>query len=54
MRATGSTALGPGMLAAIGLAGEGSPGSQVIVCTDGASNCGLDDAAFYARVGEYA
>lgn len=27
LRATGSTALGPGMLAAIGLAGEGSPGS---------------------------
>ena len=27
LRATGSTALGPGMLSAIGLAGEGSPGS---------------------------
>jgi Mg-chelatase subunit ChlD len=54
LRATGSTALGPGMLAAIGLAGEGSPGSQVIVCTDGASNLGPNDPGFYSRVGEYA
>lgn len=46
------------MLAAIGLAGEGSPGSQVIVCTDGASNMGLgargDHSNFYSEVGEYA
>lgn len=41
MRPQGSTALGPGLLAAIGLAGEGKPGSQVIVCTDGAANMGL-------------
>ena len=56
LRATGSTALGPGMLAAIGLAGEGSPGSQVIVCTDGAANMGLGvgDSSFYSRIGEYA
>jgi hypothetical protein len=41
LRATNSTALGPGMLSAIGLAGEGSLGSQVIVCTDGESNMGI-------------
>lgn len=41
MQPKGSTALGPGLLAAIGLAGEGKPGSQVIVCTDGAANMGL-------------
>ena len=29
------------MLTSIALAGEGSLGSQVIVCTDGASNKGL-------------
>jgi hypothetical protein len=45
------------MLAAIGLAGEGSPGSQVIVCTDGEANCGLGsygEASFYRQVGQYA
>lgn len=35
LRTEGSTALGPGMLTSIALAGEGSLGSQVIVCTDG-------------------
>jgi len=39
--ATDTTALGPGMLAAVALAGEGKPGSQVIVCTDGMANLGL-------------
>jgi hypothetical protein len=38
---TGSTALGPAVLTAIGLAGEGAPGSTVIVCTDGLANIGL-------------
>lgn len=42
------------MLTAIAMAGEGSAGSQVIVCTDGASNLGLNNAAFYSRLGEYA
>ena len=41
LQTKGSTALGPGMLTSIALAGEGSLGSQVIVCTDGASNIGL-------------
>ena len=38
---TGSTALGPALVSAIGLAGEGAPGSTVIVCTDGLANIGL-------------
>ena len=38
---TGPTALGPAVLTAIALAGEGSPGSTVIVCTDGLANVGL-------------
>jgi hypothetical protein len=37
----GSTALGPAVLTSIGLAGEGAPGSTVIVCTDGLANIGL-------------
>ena len=55
--ATGGTALGPGMLAAIGLAGEGTLGSQVIVCTDGEATDGIGaygDKAAYSRMGEYA
>jgi hypothetical protein len=35
MKTEGSTALGPGLLTSIALAGEGTLGSQVIVCTDG-------------------
>lgn len=38
---TGPTALGPAVLTAIALAGEGAPGSTVIVCTDGLANVGL-------------
>ena len=60
------TALGPGLLTAVGMAAEGKPGSQVIVCTDGLSNYGLgnlesnreDENAkakeFYNKVAEYA
>ena len=59
----GSTALGPGILASIAMAGEGSPGSQVIVCTDGLSNLGLGSVnygqeenamEFYHKIGNYA
>jgi len=63
----GSTALGPAVLTSIGLAGEGAPGSTVIVCTDGLANVGLgalDEAKseeqlkkieeFYEMVGQYA
>jgi hypothetical protein len=38
---TGPTALGPAIVTAIALAGEGAPGSTVIVCTDGLANVGL-------------
>lgn len=63
----GSTALGPAVLTAIAMAGEGAPGSQVIVCTDGLANKGLanfDDVQteednqkvdeIYRQMGEYA
>ncbi|CDW73759.1 type a von willebrand factor domain-containing protein [Stylonychia lemnae] len=63
----GLTALGPAVLTAIAMAGEGAPGSSVIVCTDGLSNVGLGnlDEIFteeqhqeidqiYNRMGEYA
>jgi len=36
----GSTALGPSLLIGIGIASQ-SPGSEIIVCTDGASNVGV-------------
>lgn len=64
---TGPTALGPAILSSIALASEGSPGSQVVICTDGLANIGLgafDEAKteqevakideFYERVGEFA
>jgi len=62
---TGPTALGPAVLTAIALAGEGCPGSSVIVCTDGLANVGLgnfDDPSvaaskieeFYEMIGQYA
>ncbi len=38
---TGPTALGPAVLTAIALAGEGAPGSSVVICTDGMANIGL-------------
>lgn len=64
---TGPTALGPAVITAIALAGEGQPGSTVIVCTDGLANVGLgafDEirtpeqeakvAEFYEIIGQYA
>lgn len=38
---TGPTALGPALIASIGLASGGKPGSKVIICTDGLSNVGI-------------
>ena len=38
---TGPTALGPALLSSIALAAEGSPGSTVVLCTDGLANVGL-------------
>ena len=37
----GSTALGPGLVGALGLALQGKIGSQIIICTDGLANKGL-------------
>jgi hypothetical protein len=64
---TGPTALGPAVLTAIALAGEGAPGSSVVICTDGLANVGLGnfEEAFseednqkideiYIKIGEYA
>jgi len=63
----GCTALGPAVLSAAVLAGNGKPGSQVIICTDGMANVGLgqfrnyggdanDEQAnrFYDMVGKFA
>lgn len=41
MRPLGGTALGPGLLTSVAIAGQGSPGSLVILCTDGMSTDGL-------------
>jgi hypothetical protein len=61
----GATALGPALLASVGVAAQ-KPGSKVILCTDGLANIGLgsmdtDDGAneeeaeaFYRRVAAYA
>ena len=64
---TGPTALGPALLTAISMAGEGAPGSSVVLCTDGLANIGLgafDEIkseeemkvvdGFYERLGELA
>lgn len=64
---TGPTALGPALLASVGLASKGRPGSKVIICTDGLANVGLGNladirsvedesaaTAFYTKVGEMA
>jgi hypothetical protein len=41
VEATGATALGPAVIAAIELASKGAPGSIVFICTDGLANVGL-------------
>lgn len=41
IEATGATALGPAVLAAIELASKGAAGSTVMICTDGLANIGL-------------
>jgi len=37
----GQTALGPALVSAIEVASKGSPGSTVILCTDGLANIGI-------------
>lgn len=39
--AKGQTALGPALVSAIEVASKGSPGSTVILCTDGLANIGI-------------
>jgi hypothetical protein len=39
--AKGLTALGPALISALEIAGKGSPGSSVILCTDGLANIGV-------------
>ena len=61
----GNTALGPALVASTAIAAKGSPGSKVIICTDGIANKGMGDIErggeeleeaknFYAKVGQYA
>lgn len=38
---SGPTALGPALVAGVSLAMKGSPGSKVIICTDGLANVGI-------------
>ena len=39
--AKGQTALGPALLSSIEVASKGSPGSSVVLCTDGLANIGV-------------
>ena len=60
----GSTALGPGLLAATAIASKGKPGSKVILCTDGLANIGIgavdnakkavESSKFYEKLGLFA
>ena len=56
----GCTALGPGLLASMGLLHKGKTGSMIVLCTDGLANCGIgsmDDKKcdeFYEKAGKYA
>ena len=59
----GRTALGPALLAALGLLSKAKPGSMIVLCTDGLANVGLGNldslapsdleaaSAFYENVG---
>lgn len=61
------TALGPAVCTSVAMAAQGTPGSTVVICTDGMSNSGIGQAslarneedfaaidAFYAKVGNFA
>lgn len=48
----GSTALGPAVVLAIGMAAD-APGSKVMVCTDGEANVGLGVVSSYNAKSEY-
>jgi hypothetical protein len=59
LRPSGSTALGPCLATAVGIA-QSSPGSKIMICTDGMANCGVGsiegtkDTQFYTRIASYA
>lgn len=60
--AKGQTALGPALISAIEVASKGSPGSTIILCTDGLANIGLgvldplteENKKFYEDLGQLA
>lgn len=62
IEANGQTALGPALIAALEIAEKGSPGSSVILCTDGLANIGVGQLEpydetkkeFYAQLGQKA
>lgn len=60
LKETGKTALGPALLAALGMASKGSQGSKLIVCTDGLANIGLgaleleSQSNFYEKLRQFA
>ena len=41
IEAKGATALGPALVTALQIAEKGSPGSSLILCTDGLANIGI-------------
>jgi len=47
--AKGQTALGPALVSALDVAAKGSPGSSIILCTDGLSNIGIGQLAAKAK-----
>ena len=62
IEAKGATALGPALVTALQIAEKGSPGSSLILCTDGLANIGIgqldpyteEKKHFYAELGEQA
>ena len=60
--AKGQTSLGPALVSALEIAAKGSPGSSVILCTDGLANIGIgqlepyseEKKQFYIELGEWA
>ncbi len=61
LKESGQTALGPGILVALGMASKGSQGSKLIICTDGLANIGLGSLEnhdntdnFYEKLKEFA
>jgi len=66
MSTNGCTALGPALCVSTSIASKGSPGSKVIICTDGLANVGIGSVegqasqnsqiakSFYSKLGDYA